>query len=201
MPARLFDCGLAELTHRGETESGDRHVVASFDTGALVAVIDALGHGHDASRAADLAAGVLARHVHEMPIELVERCHSEMRDSRGAAMSLASFDWYRGAMTWLAVGNVTGVLVHAEARDDARVESLMLRGGVVGYRLPDLHHSLLPVSRGDTLILATDGVYSDFTKILPSASEPQPMAERILRDYANREDDAMVLVFRYNGRS
>jgi len=201
MTARLFECGLAALTHRGETESGDRHVVASFDRGALVAVIDALGHGRDASRAADLAAEVLARHVNEMPIDLVERCHSEMRDSRGAAMSLASFDWKLSAITWLAVGNVTGVLVHAEAQANARVESLLLRSGVVGYRLPELHHSLLPVSRGDTLILATDGVCSDFTKMLPSAGEPQPMADRILGDYASRDDDAMVLVFRYNGPS
>jgi hypothetical protein len=94
-----------------------------------------------------------------------------------------------------------GVLVHAAAHADARVESLMLRGGVVGYRLPELHHCLLPVSPGDTLILATDGVRSDFTKMLPSASEPQPMADRILGDYASRDDDAMVLVFRYNGLS
>jgi negative regulator of sigma-B (phosphoserine phosphatase) len=201
MTARPFDCGLAALTHRGETVSGDRHVVASFDTGALVAVIDALGHGRDASRAADLAAGVLARHVSENPIDLVERCHSEMRDSRGAAISLASFDWEQRAMTWLAVGNVMGVLVHPEAQADSRVEPLMLRGGVVGYRLPELHHSLLQVSRGDTLILATDGVCSDFTKMLPGAGEPQPMADRILGDYASRDDDAMVLVFRYNGLS
>src|SRR5712672_2128346 len=127
MTARLFECGLAALTHRGETESGDRHVVASFDAGALVAVIDALGHGHDASRAADLAAGVLSRHGQEMPIDLVARCPSQMRDSRGAAMSLASFDWEQRAITWLAVGNVMGVLVHAAAHADARVESLMLR--------------------------------------------------------------------------
>jgi hypothetical protein len=85
MTTQLFECGLAALTYRGEKESGDRHLVSAFDTGALVAVIDALGHGHDASQAADLATRVLAQHAHEMPISLVQRCHAEMRDSRGAA--------------------------------------------------------------------------------------------------------------------
>lgn len=201
MTTRLFECGLAALTYRGEKESGDRHLVATSDRGALVAVIDALGHGHEASQAADVAAGVLAQYAHEIPRLLVERCHAEMRGSRGAAISLASFDWQQGAMTWLAVGNVMGVLVYADAKIDARVQSLVLRGGVVGDRLPELRHSMAPVSRGDTLILATDGVCSDFTEMLPSASEPQPLAERILGDYARRHDDAMVLVFRYNGAS
>jgi phosphoserine phosphatase RsbX len=194
-----FECGVAARTHAGETESGDKHVVARFDGGVLVAVIDALGHGQQASHAADVAAGVLSRHAHETPRALVERCHAEMRDTRGAAMSLASFDWRRGTMSWLAVGNVTGALAHADDDAHPRVQLLLQRGGVVGDRLPALRHSIAPVSQGDTLVLATDGMHGEFTEILPAQNEPQSLAQQILDNYGKRRDDATVLVFRYYG--
>jgi phosphoserine phosphatase RsbX len=194
-----FECGVAARTYAGETESGDQHVVATFDGGVLVAVIDALGHGQDAACAARIAAGVLSRHAHETPRALVERCHAEMRDTRGAAMSLASFDWRRGTMSWLAVGNVTGALAHADGDTRPRVQLLLQRGGVVGDRLPALRHSIAPVSQGDTLVLATDGMHDEFTDMLPAANEPQSLAQQILDNYGKARDDATVLVFRYYG--
>ena len=61
-------------------------------------------------------------------------------------------------MTWLGVGNVEGVLIRADTRATPAAESVLLRGGVVGYQLPALQASVVPVSRGDLLILATDGI-------------------------------------------
>jgi serine phosphatase RsbU (regulator of sigma subunit) len=193
-----LDWGAAWLPLPGETESGDKCVVEAFDAGALAAVIDALGHGPEAAHAADVATRVLARHAREEPCALLHRCHVDMRETRGAAISVASFDWPRRAMTWLGIGNVTGVLVRADPEVNPRVKQLVVHAGVVGYQLPDLHPLpvVMQVGPGDILILATDGVRSDFTEILPAAVEPQLLADRILKVYATRSDDALVLVLR-----
>lgn len=164
-----------------------------------MAVIDALGHGHAAAAAAEVAAKILARDTHGSPTQLLERCHADMRGTRGAAISLASFDWHRHTMTWLGIGNVAGVLMIPQADSDPRVTSLVVRGGVVGDHLPELRPTPVPFTAGTSLIVATDGVFRDFTEILPSTLPPQRLAEQILDGYARHDDDALVLVFRYSG--
>lgn len=115
-------------------------------------------------------------------------------------MSLASFNGRQDTMTWLGIGNVESVLLRGR-RDGARdQESLLLRGGVVGSRLPSLMTSVLPVERDDVLIMATDGVRSDFAHDNSHlGGSPQELAERILRRYQKKSDDALVLVARYLG--
>jgi phosphoserine phosphatase RsbX len=187
--------GAASIPLAGESESGDCFVVKSFNNGVLVAVIDALGHGHDAARASRVAAAALEQYAHEKLEVLFKRCDDLMRNTRGAAISVASFDMQSRTMTWLGVGNVTGALVRADITADQRVKRLIVRGGVVGLNLPALHCSVMPVLPGDTLILATDGVRNDFADSLPAIVGPQRFAEQILQRYATHDDDALVLVF------
>jgi phosphoserine phosphatase RsbX len=193
--ATALEWGVASLPLAGESESGDRCVVAPFDAGALVAVIDALGHGPEAAHAAEVAAKVLEADAREKPGTLFLRCHEIMRSTRGAAISAAFFDWPRGTMTWLGVGNVMGVVVRADAAANPRIKQMVVHGGVVGYQLRDMQPLVVEVAPGDLLILATDGVRRDFTEILPAALKPQVLADRILREYATLSDDALVLVF------
>jgi len=179
-----------------EAESGDLHVVAAFPGGVLVALIDGLGHGEEAAVAARAAAAVLSAHAADPVTELVQRCHVELRRTRGAVMSVASFVAAPSAMTWLAVGNVDGVLFRASG---ARAEGIASRGGVVGYQLPALRRATLAVAPGDTLILATDGIRSGFTVDLAQGCDPQPLANDLLARFARGSDDAHVVVARYLG--
>lgn len=178
-------------------------MVRTFAGGALVALIDALGHGIQAAHAARVAAETLARSPHKSPVELIERCHAAMQRTRGAAISLASFDWHRRTVTWLGVGNVAGVLVHAGPDTGSRMTPLLVRGGVTGDRLPDLQASVIPLAAETSLIAATDGVREDFTDMLTTTAldpNPQRLADRILVEYAREDDDATVLVFYCGGR-
>ncbi len=102
-------------------------------------------------------------------------------------------------MTWLGIGNVAGVLVSADSEINPYIKHLVVHGGVVGYQLPGLRPLEVEVAPGDVLILATDGIRSDFTEILPLAINAQSLAERILEGYATRKDDALVLVLHCNG--
>jgi serine/threonine protein phosphatase PrpC len=173
------------------SESGDQYLVSRTDAGVLVAVVDGLGHGPEAAAVAKAAVAALeADPAGDLPARLAH-CHERLRDTRGAVLSLASFA--PGRMTWLGVGNVDGVLVRANPRG---AQQLLVRGGVVGRRLPSLQVTRLTVTPGDTLILATDGVDGGFAE---DAFHPPLTAERLLVEYGKDTDDALVMIVRYLG--
>jgi len=192
----LVEWGVASRPIPGETECGDLHVVAPFEGGLLAAVIDGLGHGSEAAKVARCAAGVLSETPGQPVRELVEKCHKILHGSRGAVMTIASFDAATDRLTWTAIGNVEAALYRAAT--DAR-EVIVPRAGVVGYQLPRLRETTLSLARDDTLVLATDGVSHDL--FLDSSSRlPAPdCAGSLLDRYAKYSDDALILVVRYLG--
>jgi negative regulator of sigma-B (phosphoserine phosphatase) len=193
----MIEWGMAALPLPGQTESGDRHVVQFFTKGVLVAVVDGLGHGEDAAVAARIAKNILELHASESVISLTQQCHEALRATHGAVMSLASFNSSEQTMTWLGVGNVEGVLLHGGVGSTFVQESLSLRGGVVGHRLPRLYASVIPLTIGDMVIFVTDGICSGFEGEVRLGRPPQQIADQILRKCACGNDDALVLVVRY----
>lgn len=177
----------------GEDESGDQFVVAPFDGGTLVAVIDGLGHGPGAAQAAMHAAETLRRHAQEPVVSLMQRCHTELRKLRGAVISMASFDAATATMSWLGVGNVEGVLLGRAADGRRARTSLVPRGGIVGDRLPQLMPASVPLKPGDLLLFATDGICSMFIKALGQMEHPCQLVHHIFMQYAKTTDDALIL--------
>jgi phosphoserine phosphatase RsbX len=196
-----IDYGVAKFVLPGQGESGDHHLVCCSQNGILIGAIDGIGHGEKAANASKAAAALLRSSADEPIISLVERCHEKLRTTRGVVMSLAFIDLEHGMMTWLGVGNVQGVLMRSDAKKGNGQESLLLRAGVVGSQLPALQAAVLPIARGDTLFFATDGVRSDFSVALSARENPQRAADRILENYGNGNDDALVLVARLTGRN
>lgn len=193
----IAEYGLAKFVVPGEGESGDQHLVCCNERGILTAAIDGIGHGAEAANAAKAAVTVLRNGIGEPIISLVMTCHEKLRSTRGVVLSLASVDVRHGLMTWLGVGNVQGVLVHADKK--LAQETLLLRGGVVGDHLPQLQAAVLPVGQGDLLVFATDGIRTGFTGTLSPLENPQRTADRILKAFSNGSDDALVLALRITG--
>jgi len=192
--------GCAGTTLPGEKLSGDRELVKPFKGGALVAVVDGLGHGEEAAAAAHVAVNTLQSCDGDSLMTLLRLCHERLRTTRGVVMSMALFNQIEDAMTWLGVGNVEGILFHYDAHVVPGQEFLLLRGGVVGDQLPRLHASIVTVGPGDTLIFATDGIRTGFVDQVNLDEHPQRIADRILAQYWRGNDDALVLVARYGPR-
>lgn len=198
-PQMLIHWGVATLALEGQRESGDLHLVRPVKDGVLVAVLDGLGHGEEAAAAARIAVDTLEQFAEEPPLSLLQRCHEALKGSRGIVMSLARFDAPRGTMTWLGVGNVEGVLHHADWSERSARASLITRGGIVGSEIPAIQAAVIPVNVGDTLVFATDGIGNGFLADVSARDEPQRLADQILARYGKGTDDALVLVARYLG--
>ncbi len=79
----FLEWGVTTRAMPGQTVSGDQYVVLPRPTGVLLAVIDGLGHGHDAASAAQAAVETLRRYAQEPPIPLIQHCHQALRSPMG----------------------------------------------------------------------------------------------------------------------
>jgi serine/threonine protein phosphatase PrpC len=194
----VVEWGVAAMPLPGQTRSGDRHLVKRLPHALLLAVVDGLGHGEEAAEVAGIAVATLERHADEPVVALLERCHERLAGTRGVVMSVARFDGPGETMTWGGVGNVEARLVRARAAATSPAQEVLLPGrGVVGGSLTRPRASVLPVTQGDTLVLATDGLDSAFAEGATRLSPPQELADRLLATYGRGTDDALVLVARY----
>ena len=181
----------------GATESGDLHVVVSLPRGALVGVIDGLGHGAEAAEAATSAEAIVRANAELDIARVIERCHEGLRKTRGVVMSLAAIDFRSSSLDWFGVGNVDGVLLRSAGSGQRGHEVIRSRGGVLGCRLPPTAIATTPIFHGDVLVFTTDGIRSGYYQELEPAWEAQAIADRIVLRHARDTDDALALVARY----
>lgn len=195
----LVDWEVATRPIPGQEVSGDLHLVKPIHHGVLLAAVDGVGHGDEATAAARTAVAILEAHAHESVISLVKRCHEALAMTRGVVMTLASLDGLENTITWLGVGNVEGLLLRSDANSAHPSERVLLRGGLVGYQLPALQASVIPVEPGDLLVFATDGIRDGFADGMNPAMTPGQIANGILNGHLKGNDDALVLAARYIG--
>jgi phosphoserine phosphatase RsbX len=189
--------GVAGAPLEGEVRSGDLAVFAPTRRGGMVCLIDGLGHGDAAADAAETAAEVVRASADGPVHELLERCHSALRGTRGVVMTLAAFDLERAELEWTGVGNVEARLVRAGDGLGARHASPVVFAGALGYTLPRVKPGTVAIEPGDAVVMATDGIEQDFSQTLLGAVAAQELAERVYARHGKGTDDALVAVVRY----
>lgn len=194
---QAIEWSVASRALPGEAVSGDLHYVTSWDGGALIAVMDGLGHGEEATHAAHCAVQTLEAHARDPVVSLVQQCHRALLNTRGVVMTLASLDTYSDTLTMIGIGNVETIVYHPTARGPARREPVLLRGGVVGYQLPPLRASVVPVAIGDVVVFATDGVREDFSDLIDPGDPLQQIVEKVITQKYRGTDDGLVLACKY----
>ncbi|MGH8281672.1 MAG: protein phosphatase 2C domain-containing protein, partial [Gammaproteobacteria bacterium] len=93
--AATFEWAVAEKPFAEYMPCGDHHVVVPLPNGALIMVVDGLGHGEQAALAARVAVeAVSSQTAAKVPLrQLVQRCHSALRgSSRGVVLSVAIYN-------------------------------------------------------------------------------------------------------------
>jgi serine phosphatase RsbU (regulator of sigma subunit) len=200
MQDKMLEWSVAVRAREGEDLSGDHYLVCPGSDRYLLAVIDGIGHGPEAAAASRMAVSILEANAGSSLPSMIEHCHRALSVTRGVVMSLSLFNASDNTMTWLGIGNVQGRLLRIDKNSPRSREELFLRSGVIGHTLPsmlDVH--VLPVAKGDLLILATDGIQHEFTEGLFLGKSTQQIADHILARNSSSADDALVMVARVNG--
>ena len=175
---------------QGQSISGDVYVVREYAEGrALISIIDGLGGGIEAERAARLAAQLLELYP-DLPLqELIRRSHTALHSTRGAVIGILRLEQASSQATYVGVGNI-GVQVYS--RQPIKPIS---KNGILGFRMPSLLELRYVYDPGDIFVLYSDGVSSSFAQDnkIDIKQPPQRMAEQILETYGKHIDDATVV--------
>jgi serine phosphatase RsbU (regulator of sigma subunit) len=175
-----------------ETANGDSWSVDWDGAVCRVCIIDGLGHGPEAAEASSRARELLNAHPELDPVQALDRCHVELKPTRGAAIAIASIDLIQKRLTFAGIGNVEAQL----CQSDHTVRFPSVRGivGRTSRRHRPVHVDLLD---GWLMLMHSDGIRTirDFDAgLLRQAADPQPLVDDILYQMARPMDDATVLV-------
>lgn len=169
----------------GEIASGDAVVIRSEPGVTLVAVIDVLGHGHEAGKVAALATRFLERAELTRALTLVQGLHHELRGTRGAAVMLCVL---RGVeLDACGVGNV-------EARVVGTRCPVVSAPGIVGSRVDRFRESVGRLHRSDRLLCWSDGISTRLEPDSVRHLRPADACAHIMTLHRRRYDDATVVV-------
>jgi anti-sigma regulatory factor (Ser/Thr protein kinase) len=190
---RIWETGVATRSRRFAPHNGDAYVLREWQGNLLAGVIDGLGHGELAQKAALAAQRYVQSHYDLTLDKIFTGANRACYGTRGVVMALARFN-SAGKMCFASLGNI-------EARIWSEPERLHLevQRGILGVNesVVSVHeHAWNPKWM---FVLHSDGLSSRWQwHEFPGLKQepPQAAANRLLRSLAKDDDDATVLVAR-----
>ncbi|MFB2862059.1 SpoIIE family protein phosphatase [Aeromonas sp. MdU4] len=182
----------------GEVSSGDGVVVLTREQGALIVVIDVLGHGDSAA----LLAREMEMFIKECPVlsltGLMEMVHQHFKGTLGAAITMLSIDFAKNLFQVVGVGNVL-----LRKHDCGKWVSFHAQSGIVCEMIPTLISHEGTFETHDLFIMTSDGIREN----IPLEEElsllywsPSQIAGYMMDHFSKHYDDATVVVARcHNG--
>ncbi len=177
----------------GDDECGDTGVIREYEDKLLLALVDGLGHGAKAHRAAVLVEEYLEEHYRESLESLLLGLHDNLKGSVGAVAGIGRFHRDTGEFSYCGIGNILVRLYGSFGR------TFVSRDGVLGFNMPSPRTETVLLERGDILVFTSDGLSSHISRdgyqnlLRGTAGE---IADRFMEKF-RREDDASCLVLRY----
>ena len=187
--------GAATRPKPGFKINGDDFFIKTWGNEALTGVIDGLGHGQFAQRAANKAVNYLRNHYDQPLLSIFQGVGRECRTTRGVVMALAHFDLLQGQMSFASIGNIETRIIGTP-----KPLNFVIGRGIIGV------HSINPKvtahewGPGQVLIMHSDGLRShwrpeDIPDLLQFPAEQ--MARCLLNHLSNNNDDATVVVVKH----
>ncbi|MEV6913175.1 ATP-binding protein [Amycolatopsis sp. NPDC051071] len=194
--ARILAPGIAaadvvahvRLACEGEDRCGDALALATVAGVRTIAIVDGLGHGPEASDAAETAIDVFRRSPGRPLREHLATMHRALRQTRGAAVALARIADAR--LDFCGVGNIGGLVVMP-----GQTQPLLSMPGVVGVTQPDIHLRSVALAQNHIVVLHTDGISTRWRAAASVGPLPVPalLAAELAHCHRDPRDDATVI--------
>jgi negative regulator of sigma-B (phosphoserine phosphatase) len=173
--------------YKGLSICGDSFIIEHREGELLAAVIDGLGHGYESSVAAERAVEVIREHASLTVGAILQRCHQELRVTRGAAVGVMKIA-ENGDGEFCGIGNIEVQALNGQP------PSVFCLAGIVGHNMRSSKVMKVAMKPGDIYCLMSDGVSSrgNLKSCLPGP--PDTVARRIVESWGKDHDDATAVV-------
>jgi anti-sigma regulatory factor (Ser/Thr protein kinase) len=191
-PAQACEVGAICVPLAGESECGDDWTGALSDVGGYVLLVDGLGHGADAARAA-FAAVDGARD--EPPAAALDAVHRRMAGTRGGAGAFVRVDAAQRSLSYASVGNIA---IHVVSHERSR--GLPAQNGTLGIPPPvKIREAAVALDGATLVVMHSDGVatrwsLAEYPGLI--SRHAAVIAGVLWRDYRRSRDDGTVVVMR-----
>jgi anti-sigma regulatory factor (Ser/Thr protein kinase) len=198
-----LEWGVVCVPKRGEEVCGDAWAVTLGLERNTILVVDGLGHGDLAFKAARQALSDFWDQPAGTPAATLEAVHRAMKEdhgNRGAVAAVAEIDWLRRELRFCGAGNIAGTIVPTEGR----ASNLVSHSGTLGDNVTRFQEFTHAWPAQGLLVLNSDGLSNAWDLAsYPGLSRKHPslIAAVLYRDFANRRDDVVVLVGRERARN
>ncbi len=184
--------GVSQHSLHDDPACGDVWHLAAQGSTFSALVIDGLGHGEEAERAALAGERTFALSPFSEPVVLLEELHRAMNGTRGGAVAIAQARLDNGTLRFVGVGNISAALINAE-----KSRGLASHPGIVGGQYRKAQPFDYDEVNGQLLILHSDGLQSRWNlKDYPGLvhCHPAVIAAVLHRDFCRGRDDVTVVV-------
>jgi anti-sigma regulatory factor (Ser/Thr protein kinase) len=188
---QLQIAGLA-VPYPGERVCGDAWTCYRTPERTVSIVVDGLGHGWEASEAAQEALTIFRKRVESRPGEILSYVHEALKKTRGAVAAIAEIRPREGILSYAGVGNIAAVVL---SRGTSR--SLVSHNGTLGVATSRIQEFKSEWPSDGVLVVHSDGLHSrwDLTSYAGLlARHPAMIGGALLRDFRRQRDDATVVV-------
>lgn len=189
-----LELGAIVVPAPNEIECGDAWCYVERAGGALVMGVDGLGHGLGAAQAAAIACDVFMTEKMRAPGAVLERIHSNMRTTRGAAAIVMEADWDRGQLLAAGIGNLVAAVV-----ENASMKRIPSYNGIIGHATPRIRELSYPLAPAGILVFHSDGLTAAWQpERYPGLMQHScaAIAGVLYRDCKRGRDDSMVVALR-----
>ncbi|WP_433771861.1 ATP-binding protein [Pseudomonas putida] len=184
--------GISQHSLHNDPACGDIWHLAVDGPRTSVLVIDGLGHGEEAERAARAGEKAFALAPFAAPVLALEDIHQAMIGTRGGAVAIAQIDTAFDTLKFIGIGNVGASLVAAD-----KSRGIASHPGIVGGQYRKAQAFDYAQINGQLLIMYSDGLQSrwnlaDYPGLVHC--HPAVIAAVLHRDFCRGRDDVTVLV-------
>jgi anti-sigma regulatory factor (Ser/Thr protein kinase) len=188
-----WEIGVFTRPRNGVKENGDAFVVKEWNRQLLIGLIDGLGHGELAQKAAIAAQQYVQSHYDLELDKIFDGVGRACRATRGVVMALARFET-PGQISYASIGNI-----EVRARSGPERLPFSCKRGFLGAIQRNASVQHFPWNSEWMLVLHTDGVsthwqWSDISGI--ERASPNLVAQELMRKQYGGRDDATVLAVR-----
>ncbi|MBW2310137.1 MAG: SpoIIE family protein phosphatase [Deltaproteobacteria bacterium] len=176
--------------------SGDTGVVREFNDKVFLGLVDVLGHGEEAWKAAKIYKRFLEKNYRRSLVEIGEKLHEHIHKKgiRGAVIGVCHLVKNTGELSYIVTGDIS-------LRKFGTIsERAVSQPGIMGEAIRFLREKKTHLVDDDVLILHSDGIkyhfdLRDYPQLFKESA--RNIATNLIAKFGKDHDDASCIVLKY----